>query len=832
MNVSYYLTLFLTLLLIPMSGYGQAVRPYPPVEVVQTDTFEYVFVSHSPATVVRFPSNADFFGIQDLGGGMKKLRYSPDNAFEGRDSILVEYYPKLNSSHEYFGFSFLVKPSIVITRPDYAVTPYDTPITLDVLDNDETTNGSLSLSAIVIQRFGSCVIQNNQVVFTPEAGFSGTAQFAYNTCNDDGICKSGIANIFVKPENDVITSDTGYIQTPKNTSKEILILLDGYDNVAVSPINGSLEDVTHDVVRYVPDNNFVGNDVFTLSRQIGNDVVEKTFEITVFNKLSDKVHAVSDYYFTQVNQSISFNVLSNDVGAYQVIYPNQIKVSSGTLVYNGNGNFTYTPKANWSGLATFKYSLGSPAYGVIVEQGDVEIRVDNYNPRLPVYSLQTYAGKPIVIRYDIPVEPWNFEMKVDPLHGDVSIHDGHQTINIESQNVTGYNLVTYTPDSGFEDDFDEFEVRYCVSGVCKTVKFIVHVLPNPNPNDIQCVDVCIWPGDTNRDGVVNVRDLLSVGFALGSNGDERENASSDWTPQFSDAWQDPWTAPGLALEHCDTDGDGLISSLDTISISQSYLNTHKVTTTFAHQLTSDADLRFLVRDPASYGADTLIILDILYGLESKPAYNAYGFTFEIDFADVVDVTGKNVRVTYYNDSWLSRQIPMLSMFKRLDNTIIHSGYTKTDGIGGVGFGPVGFVIVDDIEGARPPAKLRASIPGGRSYLTVRNITTMNAEGQYFYHPDQVIAIDFGGEPEAPVTQETVHVFPNPAYNTVNVSTKELDDITAIQIFNLHGQEVAGIRGILTNAYQMDVTNLMTGMYIMRVHTAGGAHNTKIEVIHN
>lgn len=119
------------------------------------------------------------------------------------------------------------------------------------------------------------------------------------------------------------------------------------------------------------------------------------------------------------------------------------------------------------------------------------------------------------------------------------------------------------------------------------------------------------------------------------------------------------TAASLDLKHLDTDGDGLITATDTTAISDSYLKTHRVTTTLDHQLTTDVDLRFLVRDPALYSSDTLIILDVLYGLSNKPAYDAYGFTFEIDFADIIEVEDKNVRVTYYDDSWFARQIPTL-----------------------------------------------------------------------------------------------------------------------------------------------------------------------------
>jgi hypothetical protein len=831
MNVSLFRTCLMALLLVPLLGWSQSVRPFPPVKVLQTDTFEYVYTTFNLTTIVRQPSNSDYYAIVDLGGGQKKLRYSPNNNFVGRDSILVEYFPVLNGSQEYLGFSFLVMPSIVTANTDYAVTPHDTPITVDALANDETTSGTLELSAVVIERYGSAAMVNGEIEFTPEAGFTGNAQVGYNVCNDDGICATGIINIYVQPLTPPALNDTIEIQLPKNSPKEIMLLMDGYEVLEIDPTYGTISDHTHDVVVYTPNTNFVGQDVFQVSRTDANQTRYRTIVLNVFNTLKDKRHAMHDVIYTHTNVPVTFNVLTNDVGAYTVIYSNQIQVSSGTLVYQGNGQFLYTPNANFRGIARFTYSLGSPAYGIIVEQANVEIHVNDFNPRLPTYTLQTLAGKPLVIRYGPPVQPWDFNITEQALNGTAEVFSGEQTINLESQNISGYNLLVYTPDSGFSDDIDEFEVEYCANGACRTLKFLINVLPNNDPADLQCLEACVWPGDANNDGVVNVRDLLAIGYALGINGPDREDGSPDWQPQFAEDWEDPWTAASLDLKYLDTDGDGLITALDTAAISQSYLNTHKVTTTMAHQLTTDVDLRFLLRDPSTYNnQDTLIILDILYGLSNKPAYDAYGFTFEIDFADVVDVDGKSVRVTYYNDSWFSRQIPTLSMFKRLDNTIIHSGYTKTDGVGGVGYGPVGFVIVDDIEGARPP-RLRAS--GARFFeIAIRNITVMNQRGEYFLLPDQIVKVNLPGE--EPLVEEkgadALNLFPNPAIDQATLYRTDGALIEKVEVFTSSGIPVYLATNLFTPRFEIPTAQMANGLYFVRVQTAQGITSTKLEIL--
>lgn len=44
-------------------------------------------------------------------------------------------------------------------------------------------------------------------------------------------------------------------------------------------------------------------------------------------------------------------------------------------------------------------------------------------------------------------------MQVEPLYGTADFLM-ITTINLESQNISGYNMIVYTPDNGFSDDYD------------------------------------------------------------------------------------------------------------------------------------------------------------------------------------------------------------------------------------------------------------------------------------------------------------------------------------------------------------------------------------------
>ncbi len=80
-------------------------------------------------------------------------------------------------------------------------------------------------------------------------------------------------------------------------------------------------------------------------------------------------------------------------------------------------------------------------------------------------------------------------------------------------------------------------------------------------------DNCVWAGDTNNDGVVDARDVLSVGQFQGETGPTRQ-LTATWSGQAAPTWQETEWA------YADANGDGAIDSLDLDIIDQYYYQTH------------------------------------------------------------------------------------------------------------------------------------------------------------------------------------------------------------------------------------------------------------------
>jgi hypothetical protein len=82
---------------------------------------------------------------------------------------------------------------------DQVTTPVDTPVTIDVLANDNYVD-SVAVSVQVFPQYGTLGIQGLGIFeYTPNAGFIGTDSFTYQICETDGQCDAATVTIIVGP---------------------------------------------------------------------------------------------------------------------------------------------------------------------------------------------------------------------------------------------------------------------------------------------------------------------------------------------------------------------------------------------------------------------------------------------------------------------------------------------------------------------------------------------------------------------------------------------------------------------------------------------------------
>ncbi|MCC6461756.1 MAG: cadherin-like domain-containing protein [Saprospiraceae bacterium] len=765
--------------------------------------------------------------LQSGGAGNPNVfavKYTPDPGFTGVDTFTIEInyqgsYPYLI----YRGYRVAVFPSILISKPDFSITSTGTPVTANVLANDlSSAGGGLSLTSLPVVNNGTATISGNQsITFTPNAGFTGTGHVNYVVCDTTGNCKTGQFSIGIH-DNTPPGNDTLRIFTAKNSATNIPLSYTGY-SVFQAPASGSVLMLNGNSFRYFPALNFTGTDQFVLVSTAYGAPAYKTVQVEVLNTPPRNSMAMDDYAYTPKNAAVTLNVRDNDIGNLLVkgwvVPPNFPGTLSNT---SGSGNVTFTPNPNFSGVATFYYKIGN-MFVPDLELAPVNVLVGNQNPSAGSFDLTTPKSTPLVINYRIPFTGFNFSVLDPPGHGTTAFYPGYTTQTINGQPVSGYNLLIYTPNTNYTG-VDEFEINYCVAanGQCQAVKVVVSVVDVYSAPPPHCVNDCVWAGDVNKDGIVNNSDLLPLGYYMGLGGPNRNNAALEWYGQFGSNWNNPYTGSVVDLKHADTDGNGLISSDDTLAIGFFYGLHDNIT---PHNPPTSKGLPFFLNIlTPNPGVGDLVQLEVSLGNASFPVTNLYGFTFNLSLSP--QIVDSALHMEYYNDSWLNQNSPDLWMSKTPAPGRLETAFTRTSGVSTNGYGEVGvcdFIIIDIIHDDK-----LYGVPYFTVYLD--NKDCLWGDGKITGGETYTFDIPLRLEPKTSVSSEDFFVYPSPARDLVQFHLNGDDFIEQLSIFDLSGKAVYTSGEVQWEHAELNLNDLAEGMYVAVARTNSGQVVRKFQIL--
>ncbi|MEM8526985.1 MAG: Ig-like domain-containing protein [Bacteroidota bacterium] len=833
MNIFQQIKLFLLTLVLgfPLLSFSQATNVSG--NIFQGETFSnYIVLSEIlPAAITEEPSNgvAYWEGQEGLQGvaGINKLSYRPNDGFVGEDTFVVTYFQGMLVPYE-LTVVVNVRESVVLANDDYTDTNLATPISVAVLANDENTNGNLSIRDVLVSSGAEEVSVNidGTITFTPQADFTGIAYFEYLVCNDADVCDNATVSISVhntaSPEN-----ETHQIFTKKNTPQAILFPLEGYE-LETAPEKGFIDN-SEDVWYYIPNEDEYGVDQFIY--RSGN--VTTTVNVEIINAEADNLYAIDDYAYTPIDQAVEINFLENDVDSDDfstIVILDQPLYGTISQAQGGNGVVTYQPNL---GFSTVYYNPGSVdrfTYRITLANGTEEVAtvyiyVNDFDPSASTFELSVAKNSPLAIQYAVPINYHSFEVVSQGDLGEVKFF---QEIDepVLGQRVVGEKVLLYVPNNQ-AIGYDEFEVQYCVSpdADCKSVKIKVNILDIEIPEEEKCVLAnCVWEGDTNNDGVVNMQDLLSLGHVVGETGATRDRSDSDkWYGRSSNDWG---ASNGRAnLKHSDTDGNGIVNGKDVDAIDANFGRKHSITSTplpstdYLPISTGQLDTIPLI------GSGSTVEIPIILGFENYPMTDIYGLSFDISYSTSFFREG-TVDIIFEENSWFTYNSSTLSLSKEAVTGRLDAGMTRTNSKTISGHGQIARIsgtTVIDLDGYR----LGDETPTG--VITISATATNSAGEQvnlgtdtYTFQLDLSKAEETASEEFAPADAE-VSVFPNPTTEVLNIS----DNVERLEIFTLTGQQVYTAQ----NEYSVKVKNWSEGVYILRAYTMNGnVVNKKFEVV--
>lgn len=341
----------------------------------------------------------------------------------------------------------------------------------------------------------------------------------------------------------------------------------------------------------------------------------------------------------------------------------------------------------------------------------------------------------------------------------------------------------------------------------------------------------VRPGDANRDGKANVYDLLNLGVGHYTAGSPRPEASTDWTLQFAPNWAEV-VANQVNYKHLDCDGNGAVNEYDADVITQHYT---AIDTSTVALLPNTPQLRF------EFSQDTIVVNannpmpveikgTVILGSPIQPALGIYGLAFGMEYPYYVY---HNPDSDYKSDFfgspnhmlWLAKDI-----YPRFQ---LDMGLTRKNGQQASGYGALAevtfradYIIIIDITSKSNNNTIPFAVP-------IKGIKAIDKQGniKYISTPailDTVWVKLVGTTRTGDLAAHNIVLSPNPASDDVTLFFGDLR-VSRIEAINALGQVVTRVEHGAEQSVKLNVKNLPSGVYTLRIHSDKGVVQKQLMV---
>ncbi len=371
----------------------------------------------------------------------------------------------------FFNRSPIAVANVYTTSEDVGLTGN---VLTDGTDDTDADGDPLTASLVTGPAHGDVTLNaDGSFTYTPDANYHGTDTFTYNVSDETGGWHlHGLFGLFGGGHTDTATvtvNITAVNETPvagddnlstnEDTSVTFAVLTNDTDadgdplSVAVNPYpqaaHGSVAINGNGTLTYTPNFNFNGTDTITYTVTDGDASDTGTVTVTV-NPANDMPVAMGDNYTVIQNATLDVagpGVLQNDTDidgdpltAVQFTDP-----SHGSVMFNADGSFTYTPDADFFGTDSFEYYAddGTTTSGGAFVNITVTEDLPNAAPVANYDSFATDVDTPVTIDAEQLLAN-DFDRESDPLTVIVNQAPEHGEL-VDN----GDGSYTYEPETGF-----------------------------------------------------------------------------------------------------------------------------------------------------------------------------------------------------------------------------------------------------------------------------------------------------------------------------------------------------------------------------------------------
>ena len=456
-------------------------------------------------------------------------------------------------------------PPVAVDDAD--TTDEDTPVTVDVLDNDSDVDGdTLTVTNATDPANGSVVINaDGTITYTPDPDFNGIDSFDYTISDGNGGTDTATVDITVDPINDgpVANDDAG--TTDEDTPVTVSVLgndtdVEG-DTLTVTgvtdPANGSVVVNAGGTITYFPDADFNGIDSFDYTISDGNGGTDTATVTVTVADVNDPPVADDDTDTTDEDTTVAVDVLGNDSDVDGTLDPSSVAItgapSNGGVFVNADGSIDYTPAVNFHGVDTFDYEVCDDDGECDTATVTVTVTDVNDPPVADDDTDTTDEDTPVTV--PVLANDSDVDGTLDPSSVTVTTGPSNGTAVPQADGT-----VLYTPALNFHG-VDTFDYEVCDDdGECDTATVTITVADVNDPpvadDDTDTTDedttvaVDVLGNDSDVDGTLDPSSVAITGAP--SNGGVFVNAdgSIDYTPAVNFHGVDTFD-----YEVCDDDGE-------------------------------------------------------------------------------------------------------------------------------------------------------------------------------------------------------------------------------------------------------------------------------------
>lgn len=372
-------------------------------------TTSYVLIDEKTNKIKAISPTASFAAV-DTGyyAVVAVYRTKPINFVVGdvlyeKVTVLDSCYEVSNSVH-YRVCSNTNLPPIAVN--DIFNTVQDKPVSGSVLTNDRDPEGgtlTVTTTPVTPPSKGTVVLNaNGTFVYTPNPGVTGQDVFCYEISDNAGLKSTACVTINILPaptvENNKPIAADDATETYLNTVVVIKVKANDVDPDPTGTPNGTLGNPTKltnptngtvvlnpdGTFAYTPSTGFIGKDTFTYSICDNGtpslcDTATVTITVLPTPLAGNKPPvAVDDANVTLLNTPVNGMVATNDFDPDNntpLTFTRVNAPTNGTVVFNTDGSYTYTPTTGFVGSDVFTYKICDSGVPVKCDTATVTLTV-------------------------------------------------------------------------------------------------------------------------------------------------------------------------------------------------------------------------------------------------------------------------------------------------------------------------------------------------------------------------------------------------------------------------------------------------------------------------